>query len=92
MANPFFNAFQAASRGATMPRGGQNPMQMLQQLRANPVQFMKSMGYDVPAELANNPLGIAQHLAQSGQLNGTQMQQYQQMMGTQNGGQQRQQK
>lgn len=79
MANPFFQAM----------RGGagrnQNPMQMLQQLRSNPVQFMKSMGYDVPENLANNPMGIAQHLAQSGQFNQQQMQQYQQMMGGQNG-------
>lgn len=77
MANPFFNAMQRAQ--GMMPRGGQNPMAMVQQLRSNPVQFLKNMGYNIPKELANNPMGIMQHLAQSNQFNQQQMQQYQQV-------------
>ena len=79
MANPFFQAMRGGIQR------GQNPMQMLQQLKANPVQFMKGMGYDVPDNLANNPMGIVQYLAQSNQLNQQQMAQYQQMMAQQRG-------
>lgn len=46
----------------------QNPMQLLQSLRQNPVAVMKQAGYDIPQELAGNPLGIWNHLVQTGQV------------------------
>ena len=74
MANPFFGAF---NRGPMM----QNPMAMLQQVRANPMQFARNLGYNSPDGMANNPEQIVRHLVQSGQFNPQQMQQYQQMVG-----------
>lgn len=53
-----------------MPYGNmqsQNPMQMLQQLRQNPVQFLKNAGYNVPDNL-NDPNAITQYLMNSGQI------------------------
>lgn len=44
-----------------------NPMQMLQQLQQNPVQFLKRSGYNVPENL-NDPNAIIQHLMNSGQI------------------------
>lgn len=44
-----------------------NPMQMLQQLRQNPMQFLKRAGYNVPDNL-NDPNQIIQHLMNSGQV------------------------
>ena len=46
---------------------GTNPMQMLQQLRANPVQFLRQAGYNVPDRLGD-PNQIIQHLMNSGQV------------------------
>lgn len=44
-----------------------NPMQMLQQLRANPMQFLRQAGFNVPNNL-NDPNQIIQHLMNSGQV------------------------
>jgi len=44
-----------------------NPMQMLQQLRNDPMQFMKQAGFNVPDNL-NNPNDIIQHLMNTGQI------------------------
>lgn len=44
-----------------------NPMQMLQQLKSNPIQALKSAGFNVPDKL-NNPNDIIQHLMNTGQL------------------------
>lgn len=59
MPNPFFNALC----------GGKQPniMQMLNQLKANPIQFLQRAGFNVPANL-NSPNGIIQHLMNSGQI------------------------
>jgi len=56
-----------------------NPMQMLQQLRANPAQVLKQAGYNVPANILNNPQQIVQHLLQSGQITQGRLGQAQQM-------------
>jgi hypothetical protein len=49
--------------------GGQqmNPMQMLQQLRSNPMQFIKRAGFRVPDNMTD-PNAIIQHLMQTGQI------------------------
>ena len=57
----------------------QNPMQALQQLKADPCAFLKQSGYNVPDGM-NNPQQIAQHLIQSGQITQARMQQAQQIM------------
>lgn len=49
--------------------GGQqmNPMQMLQQLRSNPMQFIQRAGFRVPQNMTD-PNAIIQHLMQTGQV------------------------
>lgn len=49
------------------PMMGMNPMQMIQQLKANPIQFLQRAGFNVPANL-NSPNDIIQHLMNSGQI------------------------
>ncbi len=44
-----------------------NPMQMLQQLKQNPVGFLRQAGVNIPANL-NDPNAIIQHLLNSGQV------------------------
>lgn len=48
-----------------MPR--MNPLQMIQQLQANPGQFLKQAGLNVPDNLSS-PNDIIQHLMNSGQV------------------------
>lgn len=49
------------------PIFGMNPMQMIQQLKANPIQFLQRAGFNVPSNL-NDPNAIIQHLMNSGQI------------------------
>lgn len=51
----------------TNPLMGMNPMQMIQQLQANPIQFLQRAGFNVPNNL-NDPNAIIQHLMNSGQI------------------------
>lgn len=51
----------------TNPMMGMNPMQMIQQLQANPIQFLQRAGFNVPSNL-NDPNQIIQHLMNSGQI------------------------
>ena len=44
-----------------------NPMQMLQQLRSNPVGMLKQAGYNIPDGM-NNPQQMVNYLLQSGQV------------------------
>ncbi len=44
-----------------------NPMAMLQQLRSNPMQFLRQAGFNVPQNLSD-PNAIIQHLMNSGQI------------------------
>ena len=46
---------------------GINVMQQIQQLRANPMQFLRQAGYNVPDNI-NDPNAIIQHLMNSGQV------------------------
>lgn len=66
--NPFFKAMG----------GGMNPMQMLAQLKQNPLGMLRQYGFNVPANL-NDPNAIIQHLMNSGQINQQQFNQAQQM-------------
>lgn len=40
----------------------------LQQLKNNPSQLIKQAGYNVPANIANNPQAVVMHILQSGQV------------------------
>lgn len=72
MANPFFNALGGAAMG------GMNPMQMLSQLKSNPMGLLRQAGFNVPDSMSN-PQAIIQHLMNSGQINQNQLTQAQQM-------------
>lgn len=69
--NPFFSALG----------GGMNPMQLLSQLRSNPLALLRQAGYNVPDNV-NSPQAIIQHLMNSGQLSQNQLNQAQQMART----------
>lgn len=45
-----------------------NPMQFLQQIKANPVQFLLQRKLNIPANIANDPNAILNHLLQTGQV------------------------
>ena len=70
MANPLFNALSGGS-----PAG--NMMQMLSQLKQNPLALLQKAGFNIPN--INNPQQIIQHLTQTGQINQNQLNQAQQM-------------
>ncbi len=62
-----------------MPQNQQmNPMQMVQQLRSNPLQFLQKAGYKVPQNL-NDPNAIIQHLMNTGQVSQQRYEQARQM-------------
>lgn len=67
MMNNLFNAL-----------GGMNPMMMMNQLRANPLAFLRQNGFNVPDNLSN-PNDIIQHLMNTGQINQAQYNQARQM-------------
>lgn len=56
-----------------------NPMQMMQNLRADPASFLQRSGLNVPAGVTN-PQQIVSHLMQSGQVSQQKLQQAMQMM------------
>lgn len=72
MANPIFNAL-----GGVM-NGGMNPMQMLSQLRSNPLSMLRQAGFNVPDNVGS-PQAIIQHLMNTGQISQSQLNQAQQM-------------
>lgn len=49
------------------PMMGTNPMQMVQQLKANPIQFLQRAGLNVPNNITS-PNDIIQYLMSSGQV------------------------
>lgn len=61
------------------PQQRPNPMQMMQQLRADPVGFLRQAGYNIPDGMTD-PQQITNHLTQSGQVSQQQYQQAMQMM------------
>ena len=68
MPNPLFSALG----------GGNNMIQMLSQLKQNPMALLQKAGFNVPMNM-NNPQAILQHLTQTGQINQNQLNQAQQM-------------
>lgn len=53
-----------------------NPIQMLQQLKANPMQFLMQRRFNFPQGVAmNDPQAILNHLVQSGQISQQQINQ-----------------
>lgn len=70
MANPLFNALGGNQMG--------NMMQMLSQLKQNPMVLLQKAGFNIPANI-NGPQAIIQHLTQTGQINQNQLNQAQQM-------------
>lgn len=56
-----------------------NPMQAVNQLKQNPVSFLKQAGYNIP-ETTNNPNEIIQYLLQSGQIQQSRLAGAQQML------------
>lgn len=63
MANPLFNAMG----------GGNNLVQMVQQIKSNPMQFLMQRKLNVPQNMMNDPNQIMQHLLSSGQVSQEQM-------------------
>lgn len=68
MANPFFNP------------GGMNIMQMVGQLKQNPIQFLAKSRLNLPPNIGNDPNAILQHLVSSGQVSQQQINNAYQMM------------
>lgn len=65
MANPFFSA---------MGGGQPNILQMVNQLKANPMQFLIQRKFNLPQNIdTSNPQAIINHLVQSGQISQEQM-------------------
>lgn len=62
MSNPLFQSMG----------GGTNVMQMLGQLRQNPLSLLQKAGYNIPSNLSN-PQQIVQYLVNSGQVNQSQL-------------------
>lgn len=52
------------------------PQVTLQDLRNDPVNVIKQFGYNVPAEIANNPIAMIQHLVSSGQIPQSRLQKF----------------
>lgn len=59
--NPLFNALGS----------GNNPIQMLAQLKSNPLGMLRQAGFNVPDNI-NDPNAIIQHLMNSGQISQSQ--------------------
>lgn len=60
--------------------GGQNMMQMIQQLKQNPMQFLGRSKFNIPQNMMNDPQAIVNHLVSSGQVPQEQMNNYYQMV------------
>ena len=58
MANPFFNLGSAAP----------NLMQMVNQIKQNPMQFLMQRKFNVPKNLMSDPQAMVQHLVSTGQI------------------------
>lgn len=69
MANPFFSALGGLAGGGTNPRQFLSQfIQMLGQVKQNPIAMLQAVGLNVPANM-NNSDAILQHLMNSGQIN-----------------------
>lgn len=58
-----------------------NPLQMLQQLKSNPIQFLMQRRLNLPQNInVSDPQAILNHLVSSGQISQEQINQAYQMM------------
>lgn len=46
-----------------------NPMNQMNMMRNNPIQFLASKGLNIPPQYANDPKGAVQYLMSNGQMN-----------------------
>lgn len=74
MSNPLFNILG----GNALPSPVGNVMNLLTQLKQNPLALLGKAGYNIPSNM-NDPQQIIQHLTQTGQINQNQLNQAQQM-------------
>lgn len=58
-----------------------NPLQMLQQFKANPMQFFLKKNMNVPQNIVGDPNAIINHLLKTGQITQQQINNAYQMMG-----------
>lgn len=56
-------------------------LQMLNQIKANPVQFLMQWRFNIPQNMANDPNAILQHLLSTGQITQQQVNAAYQQMG-----------
>ena len=61
MSNPFFEALGS--------KNSINFAELLEELKANPLQFILKHKFHIPPNLANDPFAMAQYLVNSGQVN-----------------------
>ena len=79
MANPIYESMKNAPQGQNTQA---DLMQMVQQPKSNPVQFLRDRGYNIPANIdLSNPNSIINSLMQSGQTNNSKYQQAIRMLG-----------
>ena len=53
-----------------------NMLNMFQQFKNNPIQYMLSRKFNIPQNIANDPQAIIQHLLDSGQMSQQQFNYY----------------
>lgn len=46
-----------------------NPVNQLNEMRNNPIQYLASKGLNIPQQYANDPKGAVQYLMNNGQMN-----------------------
>lgn len=61
MSNPLYQEMMGKTQQS-------NPIQMLSQLRSNPIQFILQQGFNLPKNIGTNPNSIIQYLMNSGQV------------------------
>lgn len=74
MANNLFNTLSRSYPAQP------NFMQMLQQLKSNPMQFLAQRKFNLPQDFQGGPQEIIQHLVNTGQVSQQQVNQIQQRL------------
>ena len=73
MANPLYQELNKTRKV--------NAQDALRELKQNPAQLIRMAGYQVPANIANNPQAAVMHILQSGQVRSPVMQMLNRMIG-----------
>lgn len=58
---------------AAYSNGNASIMQMLSQIKSNPVQFLLQRRLNIPQDIGNDPNAILQHLVSTGQISQQQL-------------------